>query len=429
MIIKRIQSVRGMHDCLPQESVLFQKIEKTLITVFNSYGYNEIRFPIVEYTQLFKRSIGHVTDIIEKEMYSFNDQSGNNLTLRPEGTSGCVRAGIESSLFYNKEQRLWYLGPMFRYDRPQKGRYRQFHQCSVESFGYLGPDIDAELILITVRCWKELGISQYLTLELNSIGLLSSRIIYCKELVNFLNKNLQYLDHDSIRRLHSNPLRILDTKNSEIQKLLIDAPMLKDYIDDESLSHFNKLCKLLDLFNISYIVNPYLVRGLDYYNRTVFEWVTNNSLKRKQTICAGGRYDDLVKGLGGRSTPAIGFSIGLERVLLLMKTINSSKLNIDIFIHLYILYTGEGSQKYAMLLSECIREKLPNLRLMVNYSKGNLKKQLNQAIKNNSNFALIIDENTILSNIMILKNLHSGQKNILKYNEVINKLKNLFNTN
>lgn len=429
MIIKKIQSVRGMHDCLPKEVILWQKIEKILTTTLNGYGYNEIRFPIVEFTELFKRSIGQMTDVIEKEMYSFNynhHYDDYSLTLRPEGTSGCVRAGIEHALFYNnQEQRLWYLGPMFRHERPQKGRYRQFHQCSAEAFGHIGPDIDVELILIATRFWKILGISQNLTLEINSIGSLTSRIIYQKQLIEFFNKNLHYLDHDDICRLHSNPLRILDSKKIEIQKLLINAPKLNDYLDDDSWDHFNKLCELLDSFNILYTVNPYLVRGLDYYNRTVFEWCFNNA-GIKNTVCAGGRYDELVKHLGGQTVPAVGFAIGIERLLLLMKSINSPIVNINMYVHVYVINLGLGTQKYAMLLSEFIREKLPYLRLAVDYGVSNLKKKFNRAIKNNSNVVLIIDEINVIKKTIVLKDLDSGQKDIIQYSNIINVLEQLF---
>lgn len=421
-MIDNIQSVRGMHDCLPDEAILWQKVEKMLINIFHSYGYNEIRFPIVEFTQLFTRSIGQVTDVVEKEMYSFNDQSGHGLTLRPEGTSGCVRASIENSLFYNRgEQRLWYIGPMFRYERPQKGRYRQFHQCSAEAFGYIGPDIDAELILITARCWKALGISQYLTLELNSIGSLLSRMTYCKRLIEFLKKQSNHLTANDIRRLNSNPLRILDSKDSSMQCLLKTAPALKDYLDKESRSHFDKLCQLLDLFKISYVINPYLVRGLDYYNRTVFEWVTN-SLGNKKAVCAGGRYDDLSKQLGGKLVPAIGFSIGLERLLLLMKVVGSSFLENKIYFHIYIIYSERVFQTHAILLAELIREKLPRLRVMVDYVVVGLKKQLSKAVKSNAYFVLIVDSNFESKKTIILKDLRSGQQNMIEYNDIINSL-------
>lgn len=427
MVIKKTQSVRGMHDCLPECAFLWQNIENIFKTILNSYGYSEIRFPMVEFTDLFKRSMGEVTDIVEKEMYSFNDQHGYSLTLRPEGTSGCVRAGIEHSLFYHQEQRWWYLGPMFRYERPQKGRYRQFHQFGVEAFGQIGPDIDMELILITARCWKALGISQYVDLELNSIGLLSSRMIYRKKLIDFLEKKKHYLDSNSVYRLYSNPMRILDTKNNKLKELLADAPVLIDYLDDDSRLHFIKLCKLLDLFKIPYKINPRLVRGLDYYNRTVFEWVTNsNAAGIQKTICAGGRYDDLVKQLGGETTPAIGFAIGLERVFLLMHEINSIFLQKKIYIDIYLVHVENSTQQYILLLSEYIREKLPLLRLKVNHGGGSLDKQFERAKKNKSQVVLIVNEDCISKQVIILKNLKSGQKEIIEYSKIIEKLVSIF---
>lgn len=425
MIIRKTQSIRGMYDCLPEHTLLWQQVENMLKIILNSYGYNEIRFPIVESTDLFKRSIGKITDVVEKEMYSFNDRRGHSLSLRPEGTSGCVRLGIEHSLFYHQEQRLWYLGPMFRYERPQKGRYRQFHQFSAEAFGQIGPDIDVELILITVRCWKTLGINEYVNLELNSIGGLSSRITYKKKLIDFLKKKIDYLDTNSMRRLYSNPMRILDTKNSKIKELLVDAPILMDYLDDDSRLHFNKLCELLDFYKISYKINPCLVRGLDYYNRTVFEWVTNN-LGTKKTICAGGRYDDLTKQLGGETIPAAGFAIGLERVLLLMQLINSSILKRTVCIDIYLIYSGNDMQKYAISFSEYIREKLPSLRVMVNYGGGSLKKQFDRAKKYRSKAVIIIDENYFSAKKVILKNLQCRLQEIIESNKIIEKLHDMF---
>ncbi|CAD83217.1 histidyl-tRNA synthetase [Candidatus Blochmanniella floridana] len=422
-----IQSVRGMHDCLPKDVIQWQYIEDVLKTILNGYGYNEIRFPIIECTDLFKRSIGEVTDVVEKEMYTFIDQHGNDLTLRPEGTSGCVRAGIENSLFYHQEPRLWYMGPMFRRERPQKGRYRQFHQFSAEAFGCVGPDIDVELILITNRCWKELGISNYLTLELNSIGLLSSRMIYRKKLISFLEKNKHNLDDSSKRRLYSNPMRILDTKNVKIKELLAHAPVLSDYLDDCSKNHFLNLCRLLDIANVTYIVNPYLVRGLDYYNRTVFEWVTDK-LGVKKTICAGGRYDDLIKQLGGGSIPAVGFAIGLERVVLLMKLIKSSIINTrNVYIDVYLIRLGTYYQEYSIKLSEHIREKLPFLRLMVDCGGGNFKQQIDRAEKNNSRFVIVVDDKNFFEQTIILKELQSKKQEILKYDEIILKLRKIYN--
>lgn len=422
---KNIQSVRGMHDYVPKDTILWQYIENTLITILNSYGYNEIRFPIIEDTNLFKRSIGEVTDVIEKEMYSFTDRNGNNLTLRPEGTSGCVRAGINHGLFYHQEQRLWYLGPMFRHERPQKGRYRQFHQFSAEAFGQIGPDIDAELILITARCWKKLGIHHHLSLELNSIGSLSSRIKYRKKLITFLEKNLSNLDNNALRRLYSNPMRILDTKNTKTKELLLNAPILNDHLDDDSHVHFSELCQLLNLLGISYTVNPYLVRGLDYYNKTVFEWVTD-SLGVKKTICAGGRYDELVQELGGHSVPAIGFSIGLERIILLMQKINNNTfLNNNIYIDVYLISIGNHSRKYAMLLAENIRSKLPSVRLMVHHGGGNIKKQFYCANKHKPRIVLIMNAKNVLENTIVLENLQSKNQEILKHDAVTERLRHI----
>lgn len=421
---KNIQSVRGMHDFLPYDVMILQNIENVLKTVLNSYGYSEIRLPIVEFSKLFKRSIGEITDVVEKEMYTFKDQHGNELALRPEGTSGCVRAGIEHSLFYHQEQRWWYLGSMFRRERPQKGRYREFNQFSAEVFGQVGPDIDLELILIAKRCWKELGVSQYVSLELNSIGLLSSRIMYRKKLIHFLEKNKHNLDNSSMRRLYSNPMRILDTKNEKTKELLINAPVLSDFLDDSSKSHFIELCKLLDLFGVSYTINPYLVRGLDYYNRTVFEWVTDN-LGVKKAICGGGRYDNLVTQLGGNSVPAIGFSIGLERLLLLIKTIYSNKDSIisrNMYIDVYLINLGNNSKEYAMLLSEHIRSHIPSLKLKLNHGGGSLKQQFERAIKNNAQIVLIVKNQNVFEKTVLFKNLKSGQQEILQYDKIVKRL-------
>lgn len=424
----KIQSIRGMHDCLPQDITIWQYVENTFKTILNSYGYKEIRFPIVENTNLFKRSIGEMTDVIEKEMYSFDDRNKNNLTLRPEGTSGCVRAGIEHGLFYKKEQRLWYLGPMFRYERPQKGRYRQFHQFSAEAFGQIGPDIDVELILITARCWKQLGINHHLSLELNSIGSLSSRLNYRKKLITFLEKNSNNLDHNDLRRLYSNPMRILDTKNSKTKELLLHAPILSEYLDNDSRTHFSELCQLLDLLEIPYTVNPYLVRGLDYYNKTVFEWVTD-SLGVKKTICAGGRYDELVQELGGDAVPAVGFSIGLERVILLMREIDNNsflnKNNTYIDIDVYLISLGDNSKKYSIQLSEHIHSILPSLRLMVHHGKNNIKRQLHSANKYKTRTILIINEKNSLTKTVILKNLQLGTQETLQHDEVVERLRNI----
>ena len=300
---KAIQAIRGMNDCLPTQSPLWHKVEDSVKRVISAYGYSEIRMPIVEQTHLFKRAIGEVTDVVEKEMYTFDDRNGDSLALRPEGTAGCVRAGIENGLLYNQEQRLWYMGPMFRHERPQKGRYRQFHQVGVEVFGLNGPDVDAELIMMTARLWRELGIDKHVHLELNSIGSLEARANYRVVLIEFLEQHLDILDEDCKRRMYTNPMRVLDTKNPAVQAILGDAPKLSEYLDDDSKAHFSGLCELLDAAGIQYQVNERLVRGLDYYNRTVFEWVTE-SLGAQGTVCAGGRYDGLVEQLGGKETPA-----------------------------------------------------------------------------------------------------------------------------
>ena len=314
---KAIQAVRGMNDCLPGETNKWQMVEEVLRRVAGNYGYAEIRMPIVESTALFKRGIGEVTDIVEKEMYTFDDRNGDSLTLRPEGTASCVRAGNQHGLLYNQEQRLWYMGPMFRHERPQKGRYRQFHQFGIETYGIASADIDAEVIMLSARLWKELGINEFVTLELNTLGSNEDRAKYRDALIEFLSANEEALDEDSKRRMQTNPLRVLDSKNQDVQAMLVNAPKLSEYLSVESSEHFNGLCKRLDVAGIKYVINERLVRGLDYYNRTVFEWVTD-SLGAQGTVCAGGRYDGLVEQLGGKGTPAVGFALGIERLVLML---------------------------------------------------------------------------------------------------------------
>uniref|UniRef100_A0A182S6S3 histidine--tRNA ligase n=1 Tax=Anopheles maculatus TaxID=74869 RepID=A0A182S6S3_9DIPT len=377
-----------MNDYLPEDTALWQRIEGTLKQVLGSYGYSEIRLPIVEQTPLFKRAIGEVTDVVEKEMYTFEDRNGESLTLRPEGTAGCVRAGIEHGLLYNQEQRLWYIGPMFRYERPQKGRYRQFHQLGAEVFGLQGPDVDAELILLSARWWKALGIVDHVKLELNSIGSLAARANYRDALVAFLEQHQEKLDEDCKRRMYSNPLRVLDSKNPEVQALLNDAPRLSEYLDEESRSHFNELCELLAQAGIPYTINERLVRGLDYYNRTVFEWVTT-SLGAQGTVCAGGRYDGLVEQLGGRATPAVGFAMGLERLVLLVQAVNPD-FKAPATIDVYVISSGAGTQSAAMQLAESVRDAAPQIKLMTNYGGGNFKKQITRADKWGARIALIL---------------------------------------
>jgi histidyl-tRNA synthetase len=415
-VAKNIQAIRGMNDYLPEETALWQRIEGILKQVLSGYGYSEIRLPIVEQTPLFKRAIGEVTDVVEKEMYTFDDRNGESLTLRPEGTAGCVRAGIEHGLLYNQEQRLWYVGPMFRYERPQKGRYRQFHQLGAEVFGLQGPDIDAELILLSARWWKALGISEHVKLELNSIGSLEARANYRDALVAFLEQHQDKLDEDCKRRMYSNPLRVLDSKNPEVQALLNDAPRLSEYLDEESKAHFEGLCELLAQAGIPYTINERLVRGLDYYNRTVFEWVTT-SLGAQGTVCAGGRYDGLVEQLGGRATPAVGFAMGLERLVLLVQAVNP-EFKAAATIDVYVISSGAGTQSAAMQLAERVRDAAPQLKLMTNYGGGNFKKQITRADKWGARVALILGENEVAAQQVVVKDLRSGEQETLAQSEV-----------
>ncbi|MEY0253149.1 histidine--tRNA ligase [Morganella morganii] len=409
----KIQSVRGMNDYLPADTAVWQRIENTLKRILTSYGISEIRTPIVEHTPLFQRAIGEVTDVVEKEMYSFQDREENvSLTLRPEGTAGCVRAGIERGLLYNQEQRLWYIGPMFRHERPQKGRYRQFHQLGAEIFGLSGPDIDAELIMMTARWWRELGIAEHVTLELNSIGSLQARANYREALVAFLEQHKDKLDEDCKRRMYTNPLRVLDSKDRVVQELLNDAPALFDYLDEESKAHFDGLCTILDAAGIQYRINQRLVRGLDYYNRTVFEWVTT-ALGSQGTVCAGGRYDGLVEQLGGHNTPAVGFAMGLERMVLLVQSVNPDFVSETAVTDIYLASFGEGSQVAAMMLAEQIRDSLPDVRIMTNYGGGNFKRQLSRADKNGARIALILGEDEIANGTVTVKELATGEQQTL----------------
>jgi histidyl-tRNA synthetase len=393
-----------MNDVLPDTLAVWQHVEAALRRLMTTYGYGEIRTPVVEDATLFIRSIGEVTDIVEKEIYLFNDRHGDSLALRPEGTAGCVRAGIEHGLLYHQEKRLWYLGPMFRYERPQKGRYRQFYQFGVEVFGLAGPDIDAELIVMTARLWRELGIDQQVRLQLNSIGSTAARMAYRQALVEYLLPHQQQLDADSQRRLQSNPLRILDSKDQQVQALLAGAPRFSDYLDEASKQHLAELCHLLTQLQIPYQLNERLVRGLDYYNQTVFEWVTDR-LGAQGALCAGGRYDGLVEQLGGKSTPAIGFSIGLERVVLLLQQQPSGVPQpppIDCYL---MLVVGQGSASAALQLAEQIRTALPDLRLMTHCGGGDLKKQFKQAEKVGAQLALVMGEREIAEQQIIIKPL------------------------
>ena len=418
---KTIQAIRGMNDCLPTQSPLWQKVEGIVKNVISAYGYSEVRMPIVEMTHLFKRAIGEVTDVVEKEMYTFDD-NGDSLTLRPEGTAGCVRAGIENGLLYNQEQRLWYMGPMFRHERPQKGRYRQFHQCGVEVFGIDGPDVDAELIMMTARLWRELGIAEHLRLELNSIGSLEARGNYRTALIAFLEQHEEVLDEDAKRRMYTNPLRVLDTKNKDIQAILGDAPKLSDYLDEESKQHFAGLCELLDAAGIEYTVNERLVRGLDYYNRTVFEWMTE-SLGSQGTVCGGGRYDGLVEQLGGKATPAVGFAMGLERLVLMMETLGNQEVRRAVDV--YVVTGGEGTMMAGMKLAETLREQVPGLRVMNHFGGGNFKKQFKRADKVGAAVALVLGEDEVAQGTVVLKDLTGGEQTTVALTDIAAQLNHL----
>jgi histidyl-tRNA synthetase len=388
---KQIQAIRGMKDILPQQTPLWQFLEDRVRGVLSSYGYEEIRMPILEMTELFKRSIGEVTDIVEKEMYTFEDRNGDSLTLRPEGTASCVRAGLEHGLLFNQVQRLWYGGPMFRHERPQKGRYRQFHQIGVESFGLEGPDVDLEQILITARIWQELGLNE-LQLQLNTLGTSEERVDYRERLVDYLRARHSELDEDSRRRLESNPLRILDSKNPQMGSLLAQAPTLMEHLGEVSRSHFSELCAGLDAAGISYTINPRLVRGLDYYARTVFEWVTDQ-LGAQGTVCAGGRYDGLVEQLGGKPVPAVGFAMGLERLISLLEVTELAQRLPG--LDLYVVAVGEAAKREGLLLAERLRDQIPGFRIVVHCGGGGFKSQFKKADKSNARYALILGDDEL----------------------------------
>lgn len=416
-----IQAVRGMNDILPDEMVIWNKLESVLGEIIQSYGYLQVRLPILEKTELFARSIGDVTDIVEKEMYTFQDRNGESLTLRPEGTAGCVRAGIEHGLLYNQTQRLWYCGPMFRHERPQKGRYRQFYQLGVEAFGMVGPDIDLELLLMTSRFWKALGISDQVVLQINSLGNLTAREVYRKKLIEYFKANYDGLDEDSKRRLETNPLRILDSKNPDLKTIIQAAPVLLDYLDEDSSTHFDKLCKQLDNAKIPYQVNPRLVRGLDYYNKTVFEWVTD-ALGAQGTVCAGGRYDGLVELLNGNSTPAVGFAMGLERLVALLNDSGrfpAKESNADI----YMILVGEEASNQGLLLAEELRAVFPQFRIISHCGGGSFKSQFKKADKSGAKIALILGDDEIANRQIAIKYLREDRpQDVVQLDELFNYL-------
>lgn len=399
----KLQSLRGMHDLLPQQSIIWQYFEKTVADVLANYSYKEIRFPVLEQTELFRRSVGEATDIVEKEMYSFDDRNGDSLSLRPEGTAGCVRACMQNGLLHNQTQRLWYMGPMFRHERPQKGRQRQFHQIGVEAFGLAGPDIDAELLLLTARLWRVLKIDHAVNLQINSLGTAVDRKHYREALVEYLNQHRDRLDADSLRRLTTNPMRILDSKNAEVQAVLQNAPILSEFIDEESRAHFSQVCAILDAAGLSYEINPKLVRGLDYYSKTVFEWVTT-SLGAQGTVCGGGRYDGLVEQFGGKPCPGIGFAMGVERLVLLLEALDVIPESVSLAVDVYILSSADHAMS-ALVLADKLRDQCPDVKIESHCGGGSFKSQIKKADKSGAQIALILGENEIAEETIGVKYL------------------------
>ncbi|MDH1012351.1 histidine--tRNA ligase [Pseudomonas nicosulfuronedens] len=411
---KSLQAIRGMNDILPDQTPAWRYLERTFAGLLDSYGYSEIRLPILEFTELFARGIGEGTDVVDKEMYTFLDRNGESLTMRPEGTAGCVRAVLEHGLSGGGQvQKLWYTGPMFRYEKPQKGRYRQFHQIGVEVFNLPGPDIDAELIILTWRLWQKLGMADAVTLQLNTLGSSEARARYRDDLVAYLQERFEQLDEDSQRRMTTNPLRILDSKVESTQALLVGAPSLHDYLDDESIAHFEGLKARLDAVGLRYEINQKLVRGLDYYCRTAFEWVTDK-LGAQGTVCGGGRYDGLVSQFGGKPTPGVGFAMGVERLVLLLETLGVVPAELNRPADLYVCAFGEPAELAALTLAEKLREAIPGLRLLVNAGAGSFKSQFKKADKSGAQFAMILGDDELANRVVGFKPLRGEgeQQNI-----------------
>ncbi|AWF62792.1 TPA: histidine--tRNA ligase [Pseudomonas aeruginosa] len=402
---KSLQAIRGMNDILPEQTPAWRYLERTFAGLLDGYGYSEIRLPILEFTELFARGIGEGTDVVDKEMYTFLDRNGESLTMRPEGTAGCVRAVLEHGLSGGGQvQKLWYTGPMFRYEKPQKGRYRQFHQIGVEVFNLPGPDIDAELIILTWRLWQKLGMAEAVTLQLNTLGSSEARARYREALVAYLQERFEQLDEDSQRRMTTNPLRILDSKVESTQALLVGAPTLHDYLDEESIAHFEGLKARLDAVGLRYEINQKLVRGLDYYCRTAFEWVTDK-LGAQGTVCGGGRYDGLVSQFGGKPTPGVGFAMGVERLVLLLETLGVIPAELNRPADLYVCAFGEPAELAALTLAEQLRSAIPGIRLLVNAGAGSFKSQFKKADKSGARFALILGEDEVANRVVGFKPL------------------------
>lgn len=410
-----------MNDILPAETPIWQYLESTVADVASSYGYQQIRFPIVESTDLFKRGVGETTDIVEKEMYTFDDRNGESLTLRPEGTASCVRAANEAGLLFNQTQRLWYVGPMFRYERPQKGRYRQFHQIGIESFGFATPDIDAELIILTARLWDKLGLTPHVELQLNTIGTAPAREAYKQALVEYLQGYKEQLDEDSQRRLTTNPLRILDSKDVKTQEILDGAPTLSDYMDEESRQEFETLKSLLTANGVEFTVNERLVRGLDYYGKTVFEWVTTH-LGAQATVCAGGRYDGLVEQLGGKPTPACGFAMGIERLVLLLETLELIPAEVRFAVDAYVISLDDTSEIEAFKVAEKLRTANNEWTILRHCGGGNFKKQIKKADQSGARFCIILGEDEISQGICQVKEMATGEQKSCMLDDVGNYL-------
>ena len=424
--MKKLQAIRGMNDILPDQSPTWQFLEKTFSRVVKRFGYEEIRFPIVEQTQLFKRSIGEVTDIVEKEMYSFEDRNGTSLSLRPEGTAVCVRAGEQNGLLYNQQRRLWYQGPMFRHERPQKGRYRQFHQFGVEAFGMQGPDIDVEVLQVAQMLWQELDLAADLTLEINNIGASEDRKAYANALTEYLSTKTQLLDEDALNRMHSNPMRILDSKNADVQLAIEAAPSLLDFVSEDSQIHYDKLKEILELTGIDYVENPRLVRGLDYYNNCVYEWTTD-ALGAQGAVCGGGRYDGLVKQLGGKETFACGFAIGMERLVLMLDSLGkvpSSELKqIDVFVAI----VGKNLEAQGLALAKVIRKDYQSLGVLWHCGGGKFNNQLKKAYSSGASLAVILENDSSeekVDHAKIRRLDDSGESRMVKISNISEELRN-----
>jgi len=415
-----IKSLRGMHDLLPADTAAWQQLESRLRDLMQAYGYAEMRTPLLERTDLFCRSIGDATDIVEKEMYAFPDRHGESIALRPENTASCVRAALQHGLMRSGAQRIWYMGPMFRYERPQKGRYRQFHQVGAEVYGVAGPIVEVELMLLTARLWKALGIDHAVRLEINTLGADTDRVAYREKLVQYFTEHKEQLDEDSQRRLLSNPLRILDSKNPDLQALIEAAPKLRENLGEEATAHFEQLQQGLTAAGVEFTINPRLVRGLDYYSHTVFEWVTDH-LGAQGTVCAGGRYDGLVTQLGGPETPAVGWAMGMERLLVLLEELVGAAEPMP--AHAYLVAMGDAAQTAALALSEQLRDAVPGLRLTNNVSGGNAKAQFKKADRSGAAVALVVGEQELADHSFSIKPLRGdGEQQTLDFAQTVQHL-------